>query len=100
MQNVPRPMTKSSSPIADNGETMTSELGPHSQDWTLIADDLRLLATGHHLIGTFGSSFTLLAQELIAINRLHFAPRVTYCHNNECMRSLPLVDPHFVWHFS
>jgi hypothetical protein len=85
------------------------------------AADIELLARGDHLVGTFGSTFTLLIQSLIAhryVSRSTSAarpfhaqgptssseggdvseePRIVMCEMTGCMGALPLIAD---WHLS
>ena len=61
--------------------------------------DLELLSHGHLLFGSWGSSFTLAIQELIASRYLPQGrrarlplPTVTYCCEAKCLEPLPLVS--------
>ena len=80
----------------------------HGQDTGIVLiRDLQLLATSHLLIGTWSSTLTLLAQELIAArHRRGPIPTVRYCQfwptgNNltgyanprECLPAWPLITP-------
>ena len=56
--------------------------------------DVELLSRGHVLIGSWGSSFSLIIQEMIAsrgaASESTVAPTVTYCSNAKCMLPFPL----------
>ena len=57
--------------------------------------DIYLLARGDVIVGTWGSTLTILAQELIAARtRARVPPTVTYCDlaSNACMKPLPLLS--------
>ena len=61
----------------------------------VVLRDVFLLARGHLLIGTWGSTLTVLIQELIAARSLGspVLPTVTYCDTTgefrQCMQPLP-----------
>jgi hypothetical protein len=58
--------------------------------------DIQLLSYAHHLIGSFGSSFTLLIQSLVAVREPEAT--VVYCGPSmACLAPLRLRDD---WHFS
>ena len=63
----------------------------------VVLRDMFLLSHGHVLIGTWGSSLTVLIQELLAARSWgpQF-PTVTYCDlgAGACLRPLPLVSRH------
>ena len=82
------------------------ENGPDTGDTAF--QDVELLSHGHHLIGTFGSTFTLLVQELIAArwsgqHGITGLPQVVYCDPmHGCMEhGLPLItNVEHAWHMS
>jgi len=68
------------------------------------AADLGLLSHADHLVGSWGSTFTILIQSLIANRFLQRdaatrgeAPTVVYCELDGCLRPLPLIAN---WHIS
>ena len=77
------------------------------------ADDIELLSHGDHMVGTFGSTYTLLIQSLIAhkhasaagftttgraLSQAPSSPTIIYCETSGCMRNaLPLLAN---WHVS
>ena len=73
-------------------------VGEHGVDTGIVVlRDVFLLSHGHVLIGTWGSSLTVLIQELLAARSWgpQF-PTVTYCDlgAGACLRPLPLVSRH------
>ena len=98
------------------GDAVSDFSAEHGVDvGEVVLRDVFLLAHGHVLIGTWGSTLTLAVQELIAARSLGEPfPTVTYCsvQLRRCMRPLPLLtsqsDAWFVtsssggtgWHIS
>jgi len=58
--------------------------------------DIQLLSYSHHLIGSFGSTFTLLIQSLVAVREPE--AQVVYC--GPFMKCLPPLRLRDDWHFS
>ena len=87
VKSVPRGMgAGEAAAFAENGEDVGY----------VALQDLRLLSFSHHLIGTYGSTFTMLAQELVAIAQPNAT--VTYCEpGTGCITPRPLRGD---WHFS
>ena len=86
------------------GAPVTDLWAEHGQDaGSVVLDDVFLLANGHVLIGTWGSTLTICIQQLMAarsVSRLpkpgalnNVKPTVTYCDlsRSQCLRPLPLV---------
>ena len=73
----------------------------HGSDTGEVAlRDLELLSHGHLLIGAWASSFTLVAQQLIASRYSASArrrgvplPTVSYCCEVMCLEPWPLIQP-------
>ena len=69
----------------------------HGEDTgAVLLQDVFLLARGHVLIGSWGSTLTLLVQGLVAARSVGLRlPTVTYCQPTysqwQCMRPLPLL---------
>jgi hypothetical protein len=96
--HIPRPSNEQSRP------EHFRENGPDSGDTAFR--DMELLTNGHHLVGTYGSTYTMLIEEVIAArwsgSELTI-PTVTYCDPlHGCMkRGLPLItDASNSWHTS
>ena len=87
VKSVPRGVEASEAAVfAENGEDVGY----------VALQDIRLLSFSHHLIGTYGSTFTMLAQELVAFAQQNAT--VTYCEPGAgCTTPRPLRGD---WHFS
>ena len=96
--------------IAPRGEEQSSYNREHGADTgVVVLRDLHLLAQAHVLIGTWGSTLTLTAQELMAarFDGGPILPTVRYCHYwvtgraqpRRCLAAWPLVTtPENSWY--
>ena len=81
----------------DGKASETAVFAENGEDVGYVSlQDIRLLSFSHHLIGTYGSTFTMLAQELVAFSQP--LSTVTYCEpGTGCTTPRPLRGD---WHFS
>ena len=81
---------------SERGEPVKGPFREHGEDvGSVLLSDVWLLARGHVLIGTWGSTLTLAIQQLMAARSSEgpMVPTVTYCElrRAKCLSPLPLL---------
>lgn len=78
-ESYPRCRIQTSHPMIEDVHG-PDNINEHGHFYSAVISDLRMLATAHHLIGSFQSTFSLLAQELIAYYHQNSSALLVECN--------------------